>query len=131
MGETGIMLKNMNSQNPTSKARIAVLYSHSLFAAGIEARLRDVNQFEITRVDASDIEAIEHLNETRLDVIIVDINDSGVMFNVIIQFLRGNNISKIIGLDMNSNEINLCHKEKHLALSGVDLISVIEKDLVM
>ena len=126
------MLKIMKSQNPIKKVNIVVLYSQSLFAAGIEARLMGANQFQITRVDTSDKKAIDYLGELRPDVIIVDLNDAEAMQdNVITQFLKGNNVSKIIGLDLNSNEISIWRKEKKLVFTGVDLISAIEKESVV
>lgn len=92
--------------------KVVILYSQSLFAAGIESRLRHVEGLAVIRVDASEAEALQKINEVMPDVVIVDGHDRNPTCEAVIpRVLSQDNAARVISLNLNSKEISIYRRE--------------------
>lgn len=106
--------------------KVVILYSQSLFAAGVESHLRDVEDMEVIRLNAADQDALLGIDEYMPNVVIVDVNDrTYVNETEILRALAGRNSSCVISLDLNTNQIAIYRREERTVLSGSDLAGVI------
>lgn len=109
-----------------AEKRVVVLYSKSLFAAGIQSQLQNKDWLEIIRIDASEKGALEQIQDVAPDVIIIDSLDGGfVSGNAISDILSRNISAKIISLDLGSTEISIYHHEIQQVMSSDELIDAI------
>ena len=110
--------------------KVVILYSQSLFAAGVEVRLRQVGGLQVIRVDAAENDLVARIAGIAPDVIIVDELDKGLKAHVsVLEILSQAGATRVIGLDSNSSDINIYYREGRPALSGADLASVISDQL--
>ncbi|MBZ0276167.1 MAG: hypothetical protein K8I60_08490 [Anaerolineae bacterium] len=106
--------------------QVVILYSQSLFAAGVESRLRSIEGLTVTRVDASDKMVLELINSLIPDVIIIDEQDTALVGEVLIPQVFSQNPSlRLVGLNLNSREINIYRREGRAVLTGDDLAEAI------
>lgn len=105
---------------------IVLLYRQSLFGAGIESRLREIDGLDIVHVDADDAAALAQIAALAPDVIIVDLLDRGLAPHAsILQLLNQKVAKKVIGLDLTGKEVHIYRREGRLVLNGGDLVAAI------
>lgn len=109
-----------------AEKRVVVLYSRSLFAAGIQIHLQSLDCLEVISVDAADLGALEQIQEVAPDVIIIDALDGGFVSGIAISELLSLKITaKIISLDLENPEISIFHHEIQQVMSKDELIDAI------
>lgn len=107
---------------------IVVLYYQSLFAAGIESRLRELDGVKIVRLDSSDKAVLTQINAIVPDVIIVDLLDPTLSPHAsVLQLLNDSSAKKVVGLDLAKKEVHIYRREGRLVLNGADLLAVINE----
>lgn len=116
------------SSRPVNCVTIVVLYRHSLFAAGIESRLRELDGVKIIRVDSTDTTLLAQINAIAPDVIILDLLDQALFPQVsILQLLNDSSTQKVIGLDLTRKEVHIYRHEGRFVLNGADLLAAINE----
>jgi DNA-binding NarL/FixJ family response regulator len=105
-----------------------VLYHHSLFAAGIESRLRELDGVKIMKVESADTDVLAQINTIAPDVIILDLLDQALSPQVsILQLLNHSSTQKVIGLDLTRKEVHIYRHEGRCVLNGADLLAAINE----
>ncbi|HBY93704.1 MAG: hypothetical protein M5U01_37390 [Ardenticatenaceae bacterium] len=107
--------------------RVVVLYGRSLFAAGIESRLRTIDRLEVIRVDAAETGALARISQIAPDAVIVDAHDGGfVAGTTILELLDQNGAARVIVLDLKRDEISIYRREGRLVLTSAELVAAIQ-----
>lgn len=110
--------------------KVVVLYSKSLFAAGIEKRLSRIEDFQVIHIDASTNDPLPLIDAARPDVLIVDVvEENPVCKAIVLQVLKQSHAPLVVSLDLNHTEISIYQRSGHQVMNGDDLVSAIREQL--
>jgi len=107
-----------------AEQRKVVLYGNSLFMAGVEASLRDRDELNVIRIDATLPGAGQRLSAFCPDAIIFDLAAPHSEF--VLPFLREHLGLPLIGLDVTSNTVIVLSSRQYTAQTADDLAQVIQ-----
>jgi len=107
-----------------AEQRKVVLYGNSLFIAGVEASLRDRDELNVMRIDATLPGAGQCLSAFCPDAIIFDLAAPHSEF--VLPFLREHLDLPLIGLDVTSNTVIVLSSRQYTAQTADDLAQVIQ-----
>ena len=108
-----------------------ILYSHSLFARGLETLLQGQNGVTVTGVELKGDEAFAHIRVLKPDVIIVEADQSGFEpEQFLCRFLREQPRARMVRLNLEDNTAILYSGSRCTANSVEDLIQCVLSSLM-
>ncbi len=109
-------------------SRVFILYSHSLFARGVQSLLVQERGVEVVGVERDEPQAMDKIRDLRPDVILVDSGthrrESCLTLSEIFQEMPG---ARVISLSLQENGIDIYDKQRILALTPEDLVRAIRR----
>lgn len=109
-------------------SRVFILYSHGLFARGVQSLLSREQGVEIVGMEREDRKALERIRLLRPDVILVD---SGTRRQdscpIIAEIFREIPDARVISLSLTENGIDVYDKHRITASSPTDLVRAIRR----
>lgn len=109
--------------------RVFLLSGHSLFGRGVEALLRGEAELEIVGRETNVETAIELIKQLQPDAVVVDSNDREVDLKpVVMRILEKTQGTKIIGLNLEDNTLQVYRGEQRIAKRVEDLVEAIRSD---
>jgi len=110
------------------RSRVFILYSHGLFARGVQSLLNKVGQVEVVGVEKDDQQALDTIKALNPDVILVDSGttreDPCLTIAEIFQEAPG---ARVISLSLEESGIDVYDKQRIVACGPDDLVRAIRR----
>ena len=110
------------------RSRVFILYSHGLFARGVQSLLSKVGQVEIVGMEKDDHRALDRIRVLNPDVILVDSGaareDTCLTISEIFQGIPG---ARVISLSLQESGIDIYDKQRIVACGPDDLVRAIRR----
>ncbi|MDP2948232.1 MAG: hypothetical protein Q8P22_01675 [Chloroflexota bacterium] len=110
------------------KQQIFILYSHALFARGVERMLKGRRGLQIVGMEANWARGIETIASLHPEVVIVD-SDNGGMGSLAMakEIMERSPCTKVIALTLNDNKMHLYDARESPATGVEDLLRAIRE----
>lgn len=107
------------------KRRTLVFCRHLLFAQGLRTLLDDREGIKVVGIETDEPRAMESIKALKPDIVIVERGEDGVPIDNLLSFLvRESPESRLIGLSLGQNEIDVYYGHHTVVRSAEDLIDV-------
>ncbi|MHB1160826.1 MAG: hypothetical protein ACYC66_03250 [Chloroflexota bacterium] len=110
------------------RSRVFILYSHGLFARGVQSLLSQEGGIEVIGMERDDRQAIDRIRALRPDVILVDSSDTPedhcLTISGIFQEMPE---ARVINLSLQENGIDVYDKQRITAAGPEDLLRILRR----
>ncbi len=111
------------------RSRVFILYSHGLFARGVQSLLAREQEVEVVGMEKDDHQALGRLKELNPDVILVDSgarqDNPCLTISEIFRELPG---ARVISLSLQENGIDIYDKQRIVACGPAELVHAIRRE---
>ena len=112
-----------------TEKRVFIISSYRMFGLGLESILGQNETIEVVGQDANIDRAIERIDQLAPDVVILDGDEPPYdSMATILAILKAQSIPKIIGLNLQNNDLRIYEARQWVAKSVEDLIAAIQND---
>ena len=110
------------------RSRVFILYSHSLFARGVQSLLSQQGEVEVVGMERDDRQALEKIRRLRPDVILVDSGAAPEEYCSTISWIfKEIPEARVISLSLRENGIDIYDKQRITATGPEDLLRVLHR----
>ncbi len=110
------------------RSRVFILYSHGLFARGVQSLLGQEKEVEVVGMERDDHQALEKIRRLRPDVILVDSSTAPeghcLTISGIFQEIPE---ARVITISLRENGIDVYDKQRIVAAGPEDLLRVLRR----
>ncbi len=112
-----------------SRSRVFILYSHGLFARGVQSLLAREQEVEVVGVEKDDRQALGRIKELGPDVILLDSSlQRGERCAPIAEIFQQAPSARVISLSLQENGVDVYDKHRIVACGPVELLHAIRRD---
>ncbi|HEX9015764.1 MAG TPA: hypothetical protein VF960_07145 [Chloroflexota bacterium] len=112
-----------------TRSRVFILYSHSLFARGVQSLLAREQEVDVVGVEKDDPAALEQIKALGPDVILVDStarHDERCL--TISEIFRESPGARVISLNLQEDGVDIYDKHRIVACGPIELVRAIRRD---
>lgn len=109
-----------------AKRRVFILYSHPLFAKGIESLLHQEAGLEVASLSLDQGDLLEAVKAFGPDVVIID-SDPQVVAQLVPRLLQQHPGLKVVGMTPGENEVTVHYRQQERVTTIGDLVGILEE----
>lgn len=111
------------------RLNIFILYSHALFARGVEKMLRDHRGLEIVGMETDWRKGLETIGSLHPEVVILDSEEGGMEpLAAVKEIMERSPCTKVIALTLRDNKMHLYQTREAIASGVEDLLRAIREE---
>ncbi len=110
------------------KCRVFILFRHSLFAEAINNVLASVQGIEVVGTDTDPERGMESIRALEPDVVVLETDEDHDALPGVTRMFWKDLGPKIVGVKLDSNELVIYQKRRHLVIKPEDLVEAIQRE---